>query len=313
MKYLLLLCAFLVAGAHAETVERLNQNVWNHGSENCEENQDPAIEIFQFDSDTYILRQNKCLDFEAPFIYVLFGNRKVFVQDTGATAEADRFPLYDTLRQLITERKEAKGKGSEALEILVTHSHSHSDHTAADPQFAGKPGVTLVAPDAESVRQYFAFGDWPNGSATIDLGGRKLTVVPTPGHHSEAITVYDPRTQWLLTGDTFYPGRLYIWDWEDYKASIRRLVAFTRDHEVSAILGTHIEMSRTPGEDYPLGSSYQPDEAGLALSVVDLEALDETLREMGAEPRRRILDKFIVYPVGKFQKALSWILKKVGL
>lgn len=311
MKYLILLCAFLVAGAHGEPIERLNQKTWNHGSENCEQNKDPAIEVFRFDSDTYILRQSKCLDFEAPFIYVLFGNQKVFVQDTGATAEADSFPLYDTLQQLIAERKEAGG--SEVREILVTHSHSHGDHTAADPQFAGKPGVTLVEPNAESVRQYFGFSDWPGGSASVDLGGRRLIVVPTPGHQAESIAVYDPRTRWLLTGDSFYPGRLYIWEWDDYKASIQRLVEFSRDNKVSAILGTHIEMSRTLGEDYPLGSSYQPDEARLALAVADLETLNETLKEMGERPERKTLDKFIVYPVGKFQKALGWLFKRLGL
>lgn len=311
MKYLLLLFAFTAMAAQADPLERLKQKAWSHGSENCEENREPAIEIFRFDADTFILRQNKCLDFEAPFIYVLFGEQKVFVQDTGATAEADLFPLYDTLQDLIAERK--KAKGSDVQEILVTHSHSHGDHTAADPQFAGKPGVTLVAPNTESVRSFFGFDRWPDGSAAVDLGGRRLTILPTPGHHSEAITVYDPRTRWLLTGDTFYPGRLYIWEWEDYKASIQQLVDFSRDNQISAILGTHIEMSRTPGKDYPIGSSYQPQEASLALAASDLELLNETLREMGGEPERKAMDKFIVYPIGKVQKALTRVLKKLGL
>ncbi len=311
MKYLLLLFVFTSMAAQADPLERLKQKAWSHGSENCEENRDPAIEIFRFDADTYILRQNKCLDFEAPFIYVLFGGQKVFVQDTGATAEADLFPLYDTLQDLIAKRKEAKG--SEVQEILVTHSHGHGDHTAADPQFAGRPGVTLVEPNADSVHNFFGFDNWPDGRATLDLGGRKLTVLPTPGHHSEAITVYDPHTRWLLTGDTLYPGRLYIWEWEDYKASIQRMVDFSRDNRISAVLGTHIEMSRTPGQDYPIGSSYQPDEAPLALAISDLQLLNETLKEMGEEPAKKAMDKFIVYPVGKFQKTLTWILKKLGL
>lgn len=310
MKHLLMLLVLSSMTVHADPLARLEQKNWNHGSENCKENRDPAIEVFRFDVSTYILRQNKCLDFEAPFIYVLFGEQKVFVQDTGATAEADLFPLYDTLQNLIAKRKE--DQGAEIQEILVTHSHSHRDHTAADAQFSGKPGVTLVEPNAESVREFFGFDSWPGGTATVDLGGRELTIMPTPGHHSEAITVYDPQTRWLLTGDTLYPGRLYIWEWEDYKASIQRLVDFSRDNPVSAILGTHIEMSRTPGEDYPVGSSYQPDEANLALSVNDLQRLNETLKEMGEVPERKAMDKFIVYPVGKVQKALTWVLKKLG-
>ena len=63
----------------------LDAKVWNHGSADCSSNRDPPIEVFRFDASTYILRQNKCLNFEAPFVYVLIGERQVFVQDTGAT------------------------------------------------------------------------------------------------------------------------------------------------------------------------------------------------------------------------------------
>jgi len=67
------------AGAEAD----LGAHVWNHGSEDCAKSRAPAIEILQADHDSYILRQNKCVHFEAPFIYVLFGEHTVFVQDTG--------------------------------------------------------------------------------------------------------------------------------------------------------------------------------------------------------------------------------------
>ena len=56
--------------AHADV---LSEKVWRHGSANCAQNRDPPIETFQFDADSYILRQNKCLNFEGPFIYVMFG------------------------------------------------------------------------------------------------------------------------------------------------------------------------------------------------------------------------------------------------
>src|SRR4030095_1805305 len=79
----------------------LAEKSWNHGSADCAKNQDPAIEVFEFDSDTYILRQNKCVNFAAPFIYVLFGEHTVFIQDTVASADASQFPLYDTVQSLI--------------------------------------------------------------------------------------------------------------------------------------------------------------------------------------------------------------------
>src|SRR5687767_10624791 len=113
----------------------LNDKVWIHGSADCSSNKDPAIEAFQFDAATYVLRQNKCVHFEAPFIYVLFGEHTVFVQDTGATADAAQFPLYDVVQELVAERQARPG--AERLRLLVTHSHSHGDHTAGDAQFSG--------------------------------------------------------------------------------------------------------------------------------------------------------------------------------
>ena len=64
--------------------------------------------------------------------------------------------------------------------------------------------------------------------------------------------VYDPRLQILLSGDTLYPGRLYVPVnfLDDNRASIDRLAAFAATHPIRAVLGAHIEMTRTPGRDY---------------------------------------------------------------
>ena len=59
-------------------------------------------------------------------------------------------------------------------------------------------------------------------------------------------------TKWLLTGDTFYPGYLYVKDWNEYKNSIARLVSFSNTHEIDAILGAHVEMKNKAGEYYEL-------------------------------------------------------------
>ena len=289
----------------------VNDKVWNRGAVDCSSNKDPAIEVFQLDPDTYVLRQNKCVHFEAPFIYVLFGSHTVFVQDTGATADAAQFPLYDTVQSLIAQR--TRPPGAEPLRLLVTHSHSHGDHTAGDPQFKGKPGVTLVEPEADAVRKHFNFAKWPEGSATIDLGARPLVVLPVPGHQDESVAVYDAKSGWLLTGDTVYPGMLYIKDWNTYRSSIHRLVDFASAHWVSAVMGTHIEMSRTPGKVYPRGSTFQPDETGLALTVEDLSGLDQSLQRAGDEPREITLTKFVVTPIGTFQRVVGSILKWLGV
>lgn len=305
MKRLLALVICLLP-IHAGASNSVAEKAWNHGATDCAGNHDPAIEVFEVDSGTYILRQNKCVNFEAPFIYVLFGKHTVFVQDTGATADPGHFPLYDTVQSLIAQQN------VQGLKILVTHSHSHSDHTAADSQFRGKPGVTLVEPNAMAVRSFFGLTDWPDGSATIDLGGRTLEVIPAPGHQDEGIVVYDPRTGWLLTGDDLYPGRLYVNNWNEYRSSIGRLVTFSRTRRISAVLGTHIEVSRS-GKLFEAGSTYQPDEASLVMTEKDLSQLDQLLQKAGDKPQEILTAKFVVSPIGAFQRVVGSILKWLGV
>lgn len=297
-----LLFTLNAAASDAGDLRQLRDKVWIHGAEDCETNRDPPLEVFRFDADTYVLRQSKCVNWEAPFMYVLFGRHTVFIQDTGATEDAAQFPVYETIRRLIQER------GNPQLKLLVTHSHSHGDHTAGDAQFRGKPGVTLVEPNHEAVRKFFGFTDWPRGAATIDLGGRVLTVLPAPGHQTESLVVFDSRTGWLLTGDSVLPGRLYVWDWPAYKASVRRMVEFTRTNPVTAVMGTHIELSRT-GEQFPAGAPFQPNEASLVLTPEDLVQLDRLLQKAGDDPEEIATNSFVISPVGMLQRAISAIMK----
>lgn len=303
-EWLIVLTAFVAPVVGAS--DRLTEKAWNHGSQDCAKNNNPAIEVYQFDADTYILRQSKCVHFEAPFIYLLFGTHTLFIQDTGATTDPDRFPLYEAVQKLVAERSQPR------ISILVTHSHGHGDHTAADPQFRGKPGVTLVEPDAKAVREHFGFAHWPEGSATVDLGGRTLEVIPAPGHQDASIAVYDSRTGWLLTGDNVYPGRLYVKNWDEYRSSIGRLASFVKSRRVSAVLGTHIEMSRS-GKLFEPGSTFQPDEAPLVLTAEDLAQLDQALQKAGGESKEIALAKFVVVPLSAFERLLGKVLGWLGV
>jgi hydroxyacylglutathione hydrolase len=285
----LLLIGLLLAAAGPSGADGLSDKTWIHGSADCTRNQDPPLETFRFDADTYIFRQNKCLNFEGPFIYVMFGQHTVFIQDTGATVDAAPFPLYESVLELMRQR------GAEKLKILVTHSHSHGDHIAGDVQFRVQPGVTLVEPTGAAVRQYFGFTSWPEGTASIDLGGRKLTVLPAPGHQDEALVIYDERTRWLLTGDSVYPSRLYVRNWAAFRASVQRVVTFAKSHPVSAVMGTHIELARD-GTQYPAGTTFQPNEASLMMTTTDLDELNRLLQQAGAEPKQIATQRFVVWP-----------------
>ena len=60
------------------------------------------------------------------------------------------------------------------------------------------------------VRAFFGFTNWPNGIAHLDLGGRTVDVIPTPGHNPTHLAFYDNRTGILFSGDFLMPGRLLI-------------------------------------------------------------------------------------------------------
>ena len=132
---------------------------------------------------------------------------------------------------------------------------------------------------------------------SFDLGGRVLDVLAIPGHEPASLAIYDRATAVLLTGDTFYPGRLYVRDTAAYAASIARLADFTASRRVSVILGTHIEQARTPFTDYPVGTVDQPDEDRLELSRADLMTLDSTVRTMRGRFVRTRLARFTIWPL----------------
>jgi len=291
--HLLFLIVFVCSLASAQNLTVK----WIHGSEPCSANTDPPFQIHSYSDDTIILRENKCINYEGPFIYLLFGNDKVFMQDTGAAPAANSgiaFPIRETVQNVVNDW--AKKHGKTGMQVLVTHSHAHGDHIGGDAQFAGQPNTTVVGTKVEDVQSFFAIRDWPNQLVTLDLGGRILDIIPIPGHEPTSIAVYDRRTKLLLTGDTLYPGRLYIRDWPAFKASVERLASFVKSHEISQVLGTHIEMSNKPGVDYPVRTTYQPEEHALALKPAHVLELYEAIMKMKDGPVRETHNDFIVYP-----------------
>jgi hydroxyacylglutathione hydrolase len=284
-------------GGGGEAVESGSLEVnWIHGSQDCGANTDPALQVHHYNNNVVILRQNKCLDFEGPFLYLIFGEDKALLVDTGATASADGFPLREQVEEIIAAKLGDRPRSE--FELIVAHSHGHGDHTAADPQFAGEPGTTLIAATVAAVREAFAIVSWPEAEAMRDLGNRLISVIPIPGHERASIAFYDHKSGLLLTGDTLYPGRLYVAEWAEYRNSIARLNAFANRPGVTIrhVLGAHVEMSVTPGQDFPVGSTYQPGEHVLELGVEDLSELAAVLDEAGAVPQRIVRDDFIVTP-----------------
>jgi hydroxyacylglutathione hydrolase len=287
---------------------------WIHGVPAGQRATDPPVQVHHADPHTVILRQSKSVNFEAPFLYLLFGNDRALLLDTGATADPAKFPLRATIDQLIAEWLARHPRGS--YELVVAHTHGHRDHRAADAQFAGRAGTTVVARELDAVQQYFGFTSWPEQVVPFDLGGRVLEVTVSPGHHPAAITVYDPWTGFLLTGDTVIPGRLYAFDFAQFVASLDRMVAFAETRNVTHVLGCHIEMTADPGRDYPLGATYQPHERALPMTVDQLKDVRAAAASVAGKQGCHRFDDFVIYnqPGTRDQMSLMahGLLHKVG-
>ncbi|HKI06681.1 MAG TPA: MBL fold metallo-hydrolase [Thermoanaerobaculia bacterium] len=269
---------------------------WIHGAPDCALSSDPPLQVHAFDKDTYILRQSKCLHFEAPFLYLLFGTERALLLDTGAGAPADRGPLpVRSVVQGIVEQWQAIHERP-GLELVVAHSHGHDDHIAGDDQFLDQPHTTLVHPGLAAIEKFFGFENWPEETASFDLGERNLVLIPTPGHREDHIAVYDPKTRLVLSGDTFYPGFLYITDRPAFRQSIARLARFTASHPVRYFLGSHVEMTSTKKLAYRSGTTYQPVEHVLELMPEHLEHLNAAFEAMGDDFSRTVFDDFILEP-----------------
>jgi glyoxylase-like metal-dependent hydrolase (beta-lactamase superfamily II) len=265
---------------------------WIHGSPSAKHNTDPDIQVHAYAEHTLVLRQNKAVHYEAPFMFLLFGNARAVLIDTGATESAEWFPLRQTVDDLV-ERWLA-GHPRDDYGLLVLHTHAHGDHVAGDAQFTGRPGTEVVDAGLGSVLEYFGFGDGHDEVARVDLGGRVLECLLTPGHHQAAVTFYDPYTGLLLTGDTVYPGRLYVADWPAFRATIDRLTRFAAARPVTHVLGCHIEMTGRPRVDYPIRTTYQPDEPPLQMTVGQLLDVRTAIDEIGDRPGRHVFPDFII-------------------
>lgn len=257
---------------------------WMHGSQNCQTNTDPEVQVHAYNATVHIIRQNKCKTFEAPFIYVIEGTDKVLSIDTGATSTTT---LRTTIRNLIGTKP-----------LIAAHSHAHGDHTAGDATFSGQPNTNVVGKSLGAIQSQFGITTWPTSEGTIDLGNRVLDVLAIPGHEAQHIAIYDRKTGLLFTGDTLYPGLLFINDWTTYRASVHRLAQFVATHPVSHVLGAHIEMTSTPKQVYPYGTTYQPAEHVLELSAAHVTELDNALTQLGATPPAQSVahDDFVIDP-----------------
>jgi glyoxylase-like metal-dependent hydrolase (beta-lactamase superfamily II) len=191
---------------------------------------------------------------EETISYLIVGGRRAVLFDTGMG--------IGDIRKITAKLTK--------LPIVVLNSHTHNDHVGGNWEFESvySPDTQFSRSSAkgstEDARAEIAAGEicgslpaefdtkayatrpWKitayiHDGQHLDLGGRTLTVLATPGHTPDAISLLDRGNGLLFTGDTFYPSTIWIYrpetDLDAYAASIRRLAHLAP--KVKVVLGAH--------------------------------------------------------------------------
>src|SRR5579863_4029477 len=191
---------------------------------------------------------------EETISYLILGDKRAMLFDTGMG--------ISDLKKVTSELTK--------LPIVVLNSHTHDDHVGDNWEFETVYGVDTdftrqnargsrddaqaeVMPDqicgalpkgfdAKSyVTRPWKISSYIHDGEKIDLGGRSLEVIATPGHTPDAISLLDRANGLLFTGDTYYPAPIWLYrpetDLNAYGASIRRLAALAP--KVKIVLGQH--------------------------------------------------------------------------
>jgi hydroxyacylglutathione hydrolase len=169
--------------------------------------------------------------------------------------------------------------------VTVIPSHLHFDHVGALGRFEHTALVDLPSLRARAdegtlaLERYeflgfadglpakrFAVDEWWFPGTDIDLGGRRLKVLHTPGHTPTSASLYDAERHWLFAGDLIYPGKLYAFlpgaSRREYLETTRRLLALL-DPE------TKIYTAHVADDPVIIGAP--------AVEMADLRALEATL------------------------------------
>ena len=144
--------------------------------------------------------------------YLIFGSRRALLFDTGPGVR----DISKIVRSLTT------------LPVPALPSHMHFDHTGGLAGF-GNIAVADLQVLRDCVRDgwlcasddlYRGFREgmvwtpvrvnhWLPISGKIDLGGRRLELLHTPGHSMDSVSLWDKTANLLFAADFIYPGPLY--------------------------------------------------------------------------------------------------------
>ncbi|MGI4826709.1 MAG: MBL fold metallo-hydrolase [Janthinobacterium lividum] len=256
---------------------------WAHGSIPAAKNSDPHVQVVRYNEDTFCMRENICVDWRGPFTFLLFGNKGALLIDTGATENSAWYPLRSTVEALILQWEGIRRKTDTPLTIALTSAENAAQNGGLS-QFAGRANTTVVPRALPAMQSFYGVnGKGPEATGQIDLGGRILDAVPTPGTHRDGVSFYDRYTHLLFTGDLLFPGRIAIANERDYMASLERLQQWKAAHPVKWVMGGHIDMQFLPGKAYSRFATFKPYERELQMEPEQIEEAASCAKEIAGK------------------------------
>ena len=214
---------------------------------------EPWFEIYRIRPGVFALYEPK--QFEEVISYLILGDKRAVLFDTGLGVAR-----ISTVVTRLTP-----------LPVTVINSHTHFDHVGGNAEFKeiwtrdldytqknmrGQSNIYSrdalaperlcgplppgVNPKSYSIRPWISTHSLHDGEG-FDLGGRVVEVIFTPGHTPDSLSLLDRRNGLLFTGDTFYPGPIYLFvpetDFAAYTRSVARLAAI--EPQVKLLLPAH--------------------------------------------------------------------------
>ena len=152
------------------------------------------IDTEKIDNETYVISEYR--HWEETHCYLLNGTKRSLLIDTGLGISN----IYDEVKRL-TEK---------SVTAVVTHVHwDHIGGLKCFPEFGVHSSKVLGDHDI------------------IDIGGRRIEVIHTPGHSPGHMCFWEKERGYLFTGDLIYKGMLYAdypsTDPEAYLASLEKV------------------------------------------------------------------------------------------
>lgn len=166
--------------------------------------------IEQIDANTVAIGEPRY--YQGNYSYLIMGANRALLFDAG-TGNRDIVAVVRSITR---------------LPVTVMPSHLHFDHVGALGRFDRTALIDATSLRARThaglleLQRYeflgladslpeprFKVDDWWAAGTRIDLGGRTLRVLSTPGHTPTSAALYDADRHQLFAGDFIYPGGLY--------------------------------------------------------------------------------------------------------